>query len=61
MTETLKGPGGKIIGYVQTTGDNRRNIMDSNQRLVAREINGTTYDAQGRYVGKGSIGITKLK
>jgi hypothetical protein len=56
--EIVRGPSGKVIAYVQKNSENNYAILNENQRLVAREINGDTFDAQGRFVGKGRLGLT---
>lgn len=59
--EIIRGPAGKVIAYIQKNGENHYAVYDENQRLVAREVNGDTFDAQGRFVGKGRLGLTCLK
>jgi hypothetical protein len=60
MNTTLRGPAGQVVGYVQQQGNNRTQILDRNQRLVAREVNNRTFDRVGKFVGNGSQGIRLL-
>lgn len=59
--ETLRGPGGFVIGFVQNLSEGQRNILDRNQKLIARETPAGTFDASGRFVGKGRLGLILLK
>ena len=57
-TQTVRGPSGQVIAYVQQLSEGNWQILDKNQRLVAREIPSGTYDANGRFIGKGRLGLT---
>ena len=58
--EIVRGPAGKVIAYIQKNGEDNYAILNENQRLVAREVNGDTFDANGRFVGKGRLGLTLI-
>jgi hypothetical protein len=59
-SETIRGAGGKVVGYVQQLGKNQSQILDKNQKLVARESGGSTFNKTGAFVGKGNQGIRLL-
>lgn len=58
--ETLRGAGGKVVGYIHQLGKGQTQVLDKNQRLVAREVSGSTFDKKGIFIGKGSQGIREL-
>jgi hypothetical protein len=58
--ETIRGPGGQVVGFVHQLGKDQRQILNANQRLVGREVAGSTFDKSGRFVGKGNQGIRLL-
>ena len=51
---------GRLIGWIQPVGRNRVNILNAKGRVVAREINGRTFDGRSRFIGKGSQGLRVL-
>jgi hypothetical protein len=57
---SLRNARGQIIGWVQATGADRVNILDSRGRLVAREVSQMTLDRSGRLVGRGKLGLVVL-
>jgi len=59
-TQTIRGPGGKVIGYVQHLSGDDYQVLNENQKLVAREVQGSTYDANGKFIGKGHLGVMLL-
>lgn len=59
--EIVRGPTGDVLGYVQKNGVDNYVVYDKNQRLVARETSAGTYDANGRFVGKGRLGLMLLR
>lgn len=59
-TETIRSAGGKVVGYVQNLGRGQTQVLDKNQRLVAREVSGNTFDRGSKFVGKGNQGIRLL-
>jgi hypothetical protein len=58
--ETLRGPGGAVIGYIQKLSEGQWNILNKNQSLVARETPAGTFTASGKFIGKGRLGLTLL-
>lgn len=59
MTQLLNGQG-RLIGWIQPTGKNMVCILNSRGQIVAREIDGRTFDAKGRYRGNGKQGLRIL-
>ena len=51
---------GKVVGWIQTVGRDRVNILDPKGRVVGREINGVTYDRRGQARGTGRQGLRVL-
>jgi hypothetical protein len=60
MNTILRGAGGKVVGYVQTLGRGQTQVLDRNQRLVAREVSGSTFDSKGKFAGVGAQGLRLL-
>lgn len=58
--ETIRGAGGKVVGYIHQLGKGQVQVLDKNQRLVAREVAGSTFDKKGVFVGKGNQGLRLL-
>ena len=59
-TETIRGVGGKVVGYVQKLSSGQTQVLDRNQRLVARESSGSTFTKSGTFAGKGAQGLRLL-
>lgn len=57
---TIRDQRGRVLGWIQSVGKNRFNVLDGRSRLVGRFINGQTYDSRGRYVGNGNQGLRIL-
>jgi len=57
---SLLNQSGRLIGWIQTIGRNRVNILNANGKVVAREIDGQTFDGRSRFVGGGSQGLRVL-
>jgi hypothetical protein len=60
MTTEIKDRTGRCIGRIQEMSTNSKNYMDAGGRVVARVQNGNTYDAAGRLIGKGDMGMYAL-
>jgi hypothetical protein len=60
MTTEIKDRTGRCIGRTQEMSDGHLNYMDAGGRVVARVQNGNTYDAAGRLIGKGDMGMYAL-
>ena len=52
-TVALRNQRGQLVGWVQTVGRNRLNILNPTGKLVAREIDGRTFDGRSRFRGYG--------
>lgn len=57
---TIRDQRGRVVGWIQSVGKNRVNILDGRSRLVGRFINGQTYDSHGRFIGDGDQGLRLL-
>ena len=57
---SLLNQGGRLIGWIQNVGHNRVNILNAHGRVVAREINGRTFNGQNRFIGFGNQGLIAL-
>jgi hypothetical protein len=57
---SLLNQGGKLIGWIQTIGRNRVNILNAHGKVVAREIDGRTFDGKSRFAGRGNQGLRVL-
>jgi cell shape-determining protein MreC len=57
---TIRDQRGRVVGWIQSVGENRVNILDGRSRLVGRFINGQTYDQRGRFIGDGNQGLRLL-
>ncbi len=57
---TILNQKGQVVGWLQTAGRNRVNILDPKGRVVGREINGVTYDRRGQVRGSGIQGLRVL-
>ena len=57
---SLLNQSGKLIGWIQTIGRNRVNILNANGKIVAREIDGRTFAGNNRFAGCGSQGLRVL-
>ncbi|MCX6952531.1 MAG: hypothetical protein NTV51_10265 [Verrucomicrobia bacterium] len=51
---------GRPVGWIQSVGVDRVNVLDQRGRVVGRFINGQTYDQQGRFIGAGDQGLRVL-
>lgn len=60
MTTEIKDRTGRCIGRIQEMGPHQNYCMDAGGRVVARVQNGNTYDAAGRLIGKGDMGMCAL-
>lgn len=60
MTTEIKDRTGRCIGRIQEMSTTSKNYMDAGGRVVARVQNGNTYDAAGRLIGKGDMGMYAL-
>ena len=56
----VQDQGGRVVGWVQSVGKGRFNILDQRGRVVAREIGNHTLDGLGRYAGRGRQGLRVL-
>jgi hypothetical protein len=57
---SLLNQNGRLIGWIQPAGRNRVNILNANGKVVAREIDGRTFDGRSRFVGLGQQGLRVL-
>jgi hypothetical protein len=57
---TIRDQRGRVVGWIQSVGKNRFNVLDGRTRLVGRFINGQTYDHHGRFIGDGDQGLRLL-
>lgn len=57
---SIRDQQGQVVGWIQSAGRNRLNILNGRSRLVGRFINGQTYDQQGRFIGSGNQGLRLL-
>lgn len=57
---TIRDQRGRVIGWIQSVGKNRLNVLDGRSRLVGRFINGQTYDSKGHFIGNGNQGLRVL-
>jgi hypothetical protein len=57
---SLLNQNGRLIGWIQDAGRNRVNILNANGKVVAREIDGRTFDGRSRFVGVGNQGLRVL-
>lgn len=57
---TIRDQRGRVVGWIQSVGKNRVNILDGRSRLVGRFINGQTYDSRGQVIGSGNQGLRLL-
>ena len=51
---------GKLVGRIQPVGAGNFNIFDAGGRLVAREIGEKTYAKNGKFMGRGRLGLMVL-
>jgi hypothetical protein len=51
---SLLNQNGRLIGWVQSAGRNRLNMLSANGNVVAREIDGRTFDERSRFIGSGN-------
>lgn len=51
---------GQLVGRIQSFGNNRRNIMNAKGEIVAREIDGRTFNERGEFRGYGKQGLRVL-
>lgn len=51
---------GKVVGYIQSLGKGRVNILNAKGKVVAREIDARTFDGRGRFQGRGNQGLRLL-
>lgn len=59
-TVSVLNQNGQLVGRVQSFGNNRRNFMNARGEVVAREINGRTYNGRGEFRGYGKQGLRVL-
>jgi hypothetical protein len=59
-TVALRNQRGQLVGWLQTVGKNRVNILDAKGRVVAREIDGRTFDGMSQFQGYGNQGLRVL-
>jgi hypothetical protein len=57
---TFRNGAGKVVGYMRAMGPNRTDYFFRSGKLVAREIGGMTYDAEGKAVYQGKLGLVVL-
>ena len=58
--ETISDQGGRVVGYRYQHSKHGVVFMDRNQRVVAREKDGQTFDKNGKYFGKGKQGLRAI-
>jgi hypothetical protein len=56
----LRDQRGRVIGWVQSLGKDRLDVLDAGGRMVGRLIHGKTYDGRGQFVGDGNQGLRVL-
>jgi len=59
-TVALRNQRGQLVGWVQTVGRNRVNILNPQGKVVAREIGKRTFDGRSQFRGYGSQGLRVL-
>ena len=59
-TLALRNQRGQVVAWIQTVGKNRVNILNPQGRVVAREIDGRTFDAKTKFRGRGNQGLRIL-
>ena len=59
-TVALRNQRGQVVAWVQTVGKNRVNILNPNGKVVAREIDGRTFDGSSQFRGFGNQGLRIL-
>lgn len=59
-TVPLRNSRGQVVAWVQTIGRNQVNIMDVRGKIIAREIDGRTFNARGEFQGYGRQGLRIL-
>lgn len=57
---TLRDAAGRTIGIMRVMGPNSTDYFDRTGRLVAREVGEMTYNASGRAVFRGRLGLAAL-
>ncbi len=64
-TVALRNQRGQVVAWIQTLGKNRVNILNPQGKVVAREIDGRTFDGRSQFRGYGCQGLrvlgTKMK
>jgi len=56
----LRNQRGQLLGWIQTIGYNRVDVLDARGEVVAREIDGRTFNRLGQFQGYGKQGIRVL-
>lgn len=56
----IRDAAGKVIGSTRTDGS-RVTTYGADNKLVARVVDGRTYDNNSRLVGKGDLSLLKIK
>ena len=56
----IRNQKGKVLGWVQSVGKGRSNILNSKGVVVARHVNGVTLDGKGVFRGQGRQGMRFL-
>lgn len=59
-TVSVLNQNGQLVGRIQSFGNNRRNIMNARGEIVAREIDGRTFNERGEFRGYGKQGLRVL-
>ena len=59
-TVSVLNQNGQVVGRIQSFGNNRRNIMNARGEIVAREIDGRTFNERGEFRGYGKQGLRVL-
>ena len=59
-TVALQNQKGQVVAWIQTIGKNRVNIMNAKGKVIAREIDGRTFNERGEFRGYGKQGLRVL-
>jgi len=59
-TVTLRDASGRTIGFMRQLGPSHTDFFDRAGKLVAREVGDVTYNASGRAVFRGRLGLAAL-
>lgn len=58
--EVIKDGRGQVLGYKQKIGEDNVQFLDKGGKVIAREINGRTYNDRGEFKGLGNLGMIEL-